>query len=172
MTGVYGSTVTTDDVEVQNNATDDPDWSSNSTNFLRTGDGEGADFEILFNNLPIVALWGTTRGYVFKATTSADFVLRAYNNNWSATGGTLENPNSTALVYTLSKFVPSDGTEVDIPDIVFSQPVSLLVISDSGAADVGIDDLSVTPVPEPSTIVLFGLGIFGVLGYAYRRKRR
>ena len=27
------------------------------------------------------------------------------------------------------------------------------------------------PIPEPSTLVLFGVGILGVLGYGYRRKR-
>ncbi|MBC8427654.1 PEP-CTERM sorting domain-containing protein [bacterium] len=28
------------------------------------------------------------------------------------------------------------------------------------------------PIPEPSTLVLFGLGFLGILGYVYRRKRR
>jgi hypothetical protein len=169
MTDVYGSTVTADDVEVQDN-TDDPDWIGNSTKFLRSD--SGADFEILFNDLPIVALLGTTRGYVFDETLGADFAILAYNSNWSASGGDIESPNPAALVDTFSVSGLSNNTEVDIPDIFFPQTVFLLVISNSGAEDVGIDDLSVTPVPEPSTIVLFGLGILGVLGYGYHRKRR
>ncbi|MBC8235915.1 PEP-CTERM sorting domain-containing protein [bacterium] len=28
------------------------------------------------------------------------------------------------------------------------------------------------PIPEPSTLVLFGLGFLGVLGYGLHRKRR
>ena len=29
----------------------------------------------------------------------------------------------------------------------------------------------VAPIPEPSTIVLFGVGFLGILGYVYHRKR-
>ena len=37
-----------------------------------------------------------------------------------------------------------------------------------------VDDLMVSyePIPEPSTFVLFGVGIFGVLGLLYRQRRR
>lgn len=37
-----------------------------------------------------------------------------------------------------------------------------------------VDDLTVSyePIPEPSTFVLFGVGIFGVLGLLYRQRRR
>jgi len=28
------------------------------------------------------------------------------------------------------------------------------------------------PIPEPGTLVLFGIGMLGVLGYGFRRNRR
>jgi hypothetical protein len=41
-------------------------------------------------------------------------------------------------------------------------------------AEARFDDVLVTtePIPEPSTLFLFGVGFLGLVGYVYRRKRR
>lgn len=35
----------------------------------------------------------------------------------------------------------------------------------------GIDSVSITAVPEPSTLVLLGAGLFGLLAYAWRKRK-
>lgn len=154
MTNLYGSQVIVTGGEIGQWS-----WSGNSTPYLWTASGANGDFEINFVGEPIAELYGTTMGYVFDATDGADFSLRAYGSNF----GSAENPNSSALVYSQS-WNASDGTVIDIPDILFSSPVSLLVFSDDGKHDVGIDNLGVEPdcprVPEPATILLLGSGLF------------
>jgi hypothetical protein len=134
--------------------------------------GAGGDFEISFDVVPIVSIQAGSRGFIFTATLLADFTLSAYNSNFTASGGTRENPNSGALVTPTVLSNLGAGVELVFPDIIFSQPVTLLVISDSGVNDVGIDDLTVTPIPEPSSLVLFSLGILGLIGYCWRRRKR
>jgi hypothetical protein len=158
MTNLYGSQVIVTGAEIGQGS-----WSGNSTPYLWTASGADGNFEINFVSQPISKLYGTTMGYVFDTTDGADFSLRAYGSNF----GSAQSPNSSALVYSQSWNASNDGTVIDIPDVVFSGPVSLLVFSDDGKHDVGIDSLKVetgsvtTSVPEPATILLLGLGLFG-----------
>lgn len=182
MTGVYGSPVTVSDA-----TSDNDNWSGNTTIAIRTASSVGGDFEILFANTPIISLLGaggtgSTVGYVYDATSGNDFSLKAYDSTY----GDVENPNASAQVdigYAVDYGThwewiwwpfwgetvdDGDNSVVNIPDLVFSRPVSLLVISDEGIKDVGIDNLQVTPVPVPAALLLGLLGM-GAAGLKLRR---
>ena len=176
MTGVYGSTVTVSDATADND-----NWNGNTTIAIRTASSVGGDFEILFVNTPIISLLGiggtgSTVGYVYDATSGDDFSLKAYDSTY----GDVENPNPSAQVdigyavdYGTAWFLwwqydVGDDSVVNIPDLMFSRPVSLLVISDEGTKDVGIDNLQVTPVPVPAAVLLGMLGL-SVAGLKLRK---
>jgi hypothetical protein len=44
-------------------------------------------------------------------------------------------------------------------------------IGDIGAGTLAVRGIAVGAVPEPATITLFGLGIAGLLGYGWHRRR-
>jgi hypothetical protein len=179
MTGAYGSTVTVSDATADNDA-----WSGNTTIAIRTAASVGVDFEILFVNTPITSLLGqggtgSTVGYVYDATESDDFSIKGYDSTY----GDVENPSASALVNSWSVDYGTfwfwdlgDDTLVRLPDLSFSRPVSLLVISDSGERDVGIDDLQVEPyvtgsavIPAPGAILLGSIGV-SIVGWLRRRR--
>ncbi len=148
MSEVYGSTVTTDGARATNDRTDVVEGERNlfiATSFQLLDRG---DFEILFGELPIEA--ARFEGHVIDATLGDDFSFVAYD-------GLTE-------VFSFSR---DDGVEIfDSGWLNFSTPVDRLVISDTGRKDVGIDDLQVQPVPDPST------GVLALVGLAAIRRRR
>jgi hypothetical protein len=158
MTGVYGSTVTVTDARRNGGGS----WTGNGTDFIWTGDGPdvGGDLEILFN-IPITSL--SVQGFVFHETVDPDFSVKAYDNTY---GGDVENPLPSALVSSHEYSGVDDKTPINISGLTFSGPVSLLVFSDSGEHDVGIDNLQVNtaavPVPAAALLGLLGLGAAGV----------
>lgn len=168
MTWRYGSTVTVSDAEADND-----DWEisgpDNETIFIRTGvSSSEKDFEILFATVPVTSISGI--GYVFDDTSGPDIVITGYGSDY----GSVENPSGTS-VGTWSAD-PGDDKQVSF-SLTFSSPAYLLVISDSGEKDVGIDNLQVEPyvagggavIPAPGAILLGSIGV-GLVGWLRRRR--
>lgn len=55
---------------------------------------------------------------------------------------------------------------------VFATPVYSLSFHDGGIGEIGIDNLKVTSVPEPGTLVLLGSGLLGLVGYGRKRLKK
>jgi hypothetical protein len=186
MTNIYGSAVAVTDGRINDNQDGSGDWTGHAwgDNFLRTGDG--ADMEILFSTTAIGSVSGS--GYVFDATSQADWVIIGYGAGY----GNVENPNAAAEV---ARWTVDFGTStntywdwwtwswvtetIDLGDnsefdfsLAFGAPVSLLVISDSGTYDVGVDNLVVSSyvVPVPGAVLLGMLGL-SVAGARLRKNR-
>lgn len=163
MTRVYGSAVNVTDAEVRDNDDDTPDWVGKDLydNFLRCDMGSG-DLEIHFPDRPIISACGD--GYVFDTTSGYDFLVIGYDDSY---GGNVENPLNSAFVG--FKGFQTDRIGGGYFNITFSRPVSLLVFSDGGVDDIGIDNLCVQAVPTPSAILLGSLGM-GITGWLKRRR--
>jgi len=174
MTYVYGSKVSSTDSEIRNN-TDaipfyPPIWAGNDTNWMRNDSTDSMDFEILFEERPITAILGGV-GYIFQATPGADLQLFAYGPTYNSNGGTVEDPYAGALV-AHRMYDPGQGAEIVFGEIDFGVPVSLLVFSNHGFHDIGIDNFEVLPsvnAPEPATMLLFGSGLVGMAGLGRKK---
>jgi hypothetical protein len=117
--------------------------------------------EIEFRDVPIVS--ASADGYVFETTEGFDFIVIGYDDTF----GDEEDPLNSAYVGHLAYHTDTVGGGPFT--INFSRPVSLLVFSDGGKDDVGIDNLTVQAVPTPSAILLGSLGM-GITGWLKRRR--
>ena len=144
MSSVYGSEVSTDGARTVNDDAAGDVYIATSIQLLNRG-----DFEITFEDVPIVGV--QFEGHVIEATDGDDFSLTAYLGQ--------------AQVFSV---VRTDGVEIfDSGWLDFGGPVDRMVISDDGRRDVGIDALTVMPVPEPA-----GLAWLALAAVSARRKRR
>ncbi len=168
MSGVYGSSVTVTDARVSTNTFLPPiDWAGNDTKFIRlalTGDGalEG-DMEISFDETPISAV--RFDGFVWlddNLFDLGDLQLKAYSDQFTASGGTRGDPDPGSIVADLT-WDPGTWNGFDSGWVVFDQPVTLLVFSDHSIYDIGVDNLQVRAVPAPGAALLglLGMGLIG-----------
>jgi len=161
---MYGSRVYCDDAEIRDNQDGDwPYWPGHGyyNNFCRVAAASG-DMEMYFMDKPIASASGV--GYVFDQKWGSDFNVYGYDKTF----GSVEYPKHSALVNSTEVWCGREGNPFDW-SINFDRPVSLLVISDSGAEDVCIDDLNVCAVPAPGAVLLGTLGA-GIVGWLRRRK--
>ena len=163
MTRVYGSQVYVTDGEIRENDYGDlPEWigKGDFDNFLRCGVGSG-DLEIEFRDVPIIS--ASADGYVFETTDGPDFIVAGFDDTF----GDEEDPLLSSYVH--HQAYSTDSVGGGPFTINFSRPVSLLIFSDGGVDDVGIDNLTVQSVPTPSAMLLGSLGM-GITGWLKRRR--
>jgi len=168
MTSEYGSTVTATGAAAWRNAETTPlgwDWpgKADTDQWLRTYGSQSVThgvFQISFDDVPITSFSGDF--HVFVDTEGEDFTIKAYGSNY----GDRYSPNSGALLGSIS-WSTGVGSDRFSVSFVPTQSISLLVFSDGGWYDIAIDNLDVTPVPEPATILLLGFG-----GLLLRRRRK
>jgi hypothetical protein len=117
-------------------------------------DPNGSGLPSIFKILSVSFTWG-----VYEASTGDDFVLDVYDD---ATGQWVDNYFKISGV--------NDNAFGASGLLIFSgtMEVTQLRIHDNNSKDVGIDNLvindnrtGVSPVPEPATMLLLGLGLFG-----------
>ncbi|MBN1508675.1 MAG: hypothetical protein JW955_17640 [Sedimentisphaerales bacterium] len=166
MTAVYGSPVTATGAAAWTNDDAGDDWTgkTGTDKWLRTYGSASVTpgvFQISFDAVPVLA--GSFEAYVFEATPGADFTVSFYTSGY----GDRYNPNPAALLGTL----PTDfGVGGMVISFVSPTPVALIVCSDEGWHDIGIDNLIATSVvPAPGAILLGTIGV-GLVGW-FRRRR-
>jgi hypothetical protein len=88
----------------------------------------------------------------------------------------ISSPRSVVTTRSVNLFVSSEASDQVLEyDGATGQPVGNGVLVSQGSAGLHQPSFLVfgpTPVPEPSSLTLLGLGSFGLLGYGWRRQKR
>jgi hypothetical protein len=143
MEDLYGSDITVTGARVGDGSLHGP---LGPDQYLEAGPSWGTHYiEISFNDVPITAVsfdWGVESDAFHAYADGVEFFSQGYGVwSWGSTG-----------------------------PIAFASPVTTLRFTDSWLGEIEVDNLEVAPVPEASTLMLFGSGLSGLLFLA-RKKR-
>jgi hypothetical protein len=139
--------------------------------FVTMGGGAGASGTAHWEQLLTGLTPGTTYALAFDMATEVDASLI------SSQSITVDFPTGSSTPATTFTTGPSSANywrnwETKTMDFVADNSSVDLQFSATTQYDVGLDDVRVNAVPEPSTLAAFGVGAVGVLGSTWTRRRR
>ena len=145
MEGIYGSDITVTHGIVGDGVVNGP---LGPDHYIQVGPSWGTHwFSISFNEVPITSVsfdWGVESNAFHAYADGVEF--------FSQGSGVWSSGNS--------------GT------YSFASPVTTLKFSNSGLSEIEVDNLNVTPVPEPATMLLLGSGLIGLAGIGRKKFKK
>jgi len=145
MEGIYGSDITVTHGIVGDGVVNGP---LGPDHYIQVGPSWGTHwFSISFNEVPITSVsfdWGVESNAFHAYADGVEF--------FSQGSGVWSSGNS--------------GT------YSFASPVTTLKFSNSWLGEIEVDNLNVTPVPEPATMLLLGSGLIGLAGIGRKKFKK
>ena len=115
-----------------------------------------------------------TLDFIADDASDANAVLAAYDGGGNLlTSAASVGIFSTGQTVSLTVSDPNIATVLALGDPLGSLATIASVTSGGGGRDAWqLDNLNVRPIPEPSTYLLFGIGILAVFGAGYRQRKK
>jgi len=154
-----------------------PSWTESAVQDALGGLTIGQEYEISFEQSISRSIWSQTGGFwrITFGTEAHDSDLMTIPDDGVFEGWDWQTMLFTATAETQSLFVSAISdtdnmrTDIGIDSFFLGEPGTNPDNPDNPPDDDDDDDDDTAPVPEPSIIALFALGLFGI-GFARRRK--
>ena len=152
MEGIYGSDITVTHGIVGDGYLNGP---LGPDHYIQAGPSWGTHwFSISFNDVPITSVsfdWAVRPGWPDKEA------FKAYADN-----------NLIFSIGAQKKWASGNTGTINFASLGLP-PVTTLKFTDSWTGEIEVDNLNVTPVPEPATLFLLGSGLIGLAGLGRRK---